>query len=251
LLARDKRPKIPDVVLLPVMDMEPNAWNPNVEKPEKFNLLAKSIEDIGFAENVQVVRHPERPGKWLIVGGEHRWRAARLLGMEEVPAVILEDVDLDKAKALTVRMNILRGEIDPVKFTRRWDEVASKGYGDAILREMFGIASDKEFESLYRAVKESLPPELAAKLEEVKEEIKTVDDLASILNRLFSEYGSTLPSNFMVFVFGGQEHLFVKAAKDVYWVMRRLLERCHKQGIEANIPLRAMLKAVQEVYGET
>lgn len=41
--------------------------------------------------------------------------------------------------------------------------------------------------------RESLPPEMRKEFDKAKEEIKTVDDLSLVLNRLFTKYGSTLP----------------------------------------------------------
>lgn len=48
--------------------------------------------------------------------------------MEEIPAYVMDDFDEDAAKYQTVRMNLLKGKIDPVKFTKLFDQMADK-YG--------------------------------------------------------------------------------------------------------------------------
>jgi len=58
--------------------------------------------------------------------------------------------------------------------------------------------------------RKSLPPEMRKEFDKAKEEIKTVDDLSLVLNRLFTKYGSTLPYHYMIMDFGGKEHIWVR-----------------------------------------
>lgn len=228
--------KVRPIELVKISDMIPNEWNPNTESPEKFNLLVESIEDIGFAENVIVVPITEGPqkGKFKIVGGEHRWRAAKIAEIDELPAVILEGIDEDKQKALTVRMNLLKGEIDPLKFTQLYEELANKGYSEQMLRDMMGIASRNELNRFLKEIKEQLPKDMQDALEKSKAEIKTVDDLALVLNRLFRKHGNVLDKSYMVFDWGGKVHTWIRLKRKTHALVEQLKNKCMEENVDIN-----------------
>jgi len=68
---------------------------PNPQQPrgsmstEGLQGLAASIREVGVLQPV-VVRHGEEPGTFILVAGERRWRASRLAGLKEIPAVVRE-----------------------------------------------------------------------------------------------------------------------------------------------------------------
>ena len=68
---------------------------PNPQQPrgaistEGLQALAASIREVGVLQPV-VVRHGEEPGIFVLVAGERRWRASRLAGLKEIPAVVRE-----------------------------------------------------------------------------------------------------------------------------------------------------------------
>lgn len=251
------KPRVRQMFYARPMDMAPNEWNPNIESPEKFNLLAASVEDIGFSENMQVTpvgdgefRVEEGEGgqmqtRWYgatpptlkIIGGEHRWRVLRLAGMENdwIPCVFFDDMDEEKLKAVTVRMNLLRGELDPVKFTQLYDSLAETGhFSEQALNDMLGIASRGEFEKLYKQVKKGLPPELAAELDKHKGEIKTIEDLSKVLNSLFRQHGSDLQFSFMAFDFGGRQHTWVRLTKETNKLLAVVKDFCRVNRVDMN-----------------
>ena len=64
-------------------------------KQEDLAELAASLKSHGVIQPVLLRPDPEEPGKYQIVAGERRWRAAQLAGVHALPAVI-RDLD-DKA----------------------------------------------------------------------------------------------------------------------------------------------------------
>jgi len=68
---------------------------PNPQQPrgsmstEGLQALAASIREVGVLQPV-VVRHGEEAGTFVLVAGERRWRASRLAGLKEIPAVVRE-----------------------------------------------------------------------------------------------------------------------------------------------------------------
>lgn len=243
-----------DTVLVKTRLVAEAPWNPNDQEAEIFNALVESIEDIGMVENVALVkvgalsdhdreRLPEGT-EYIAVSGNHRVRAAFMLDPDgEIPAVVLsDDIDIGKLKAITVRMNVIRGKLDPVKFTQLFNEVADD-YGREIAKSMMGFANEKAFERLYQEAKHALPPQVQTELEKSKDELKTVDDLATVLNTLFTRYGDTLDHSYMVFVWGGQPHLMIRTESQLRGTLKVLQDECASKDIDMNDVLRDVIIA--------
>ena len=128
--------------------------------------------------------------------------------------------------------NFIRGQIDPQKFAKLYDDLA-KTYGQELTQEMMGFADEAEFERLYQSVKRALPPELQKGLEEAKKEIKTIAGLSQILNSLFARYGDTLKYSFMTFEYGGRKHTVVMMDRKLKDQVELLKKYCieYKKGI--------------------
>jgi ParB family chromosome partitioning protein len=109
---------ITEVKLLNVEDIVANDYNPNEMDNAMFEQIMKSLERDGFLVPI-IVR--EEKGKYIIIDGEHRWRAAKEKNQEKIPAIILDKNRID-SMLMTVGMNKLRGELDPIKLS----EVVSK-----------------------------------------------------------------------------------------------------------------------------
>jgi ParB/RepB/Spo0J family partition protein len=86
--------------------VKPNDYNPNRQSEHDFELLCKSIDEDGMTQPVVVLRKDN-----VIVDGEHRWRACKALGFEQVP-VVFTDMTPAQARIATLRHNRARGEED-------------------------------------------------------------------------------------------------------------------------------------------
>lgn len=95
-----------DVIYLPVNEIKPNSYNPNRQSQHDFELLCKSIAEDGFTQPIVVLRATKE-----IVDGEHRWRACKALGYDEVPCV-LTDMTPEQMRIATLRHNRARGSED-------------------------------------------------------------------------------------------------------------------------------------------
>jgi len=197
-----------EVVEVPIEKIHPNDWNPNTMNTDVFNALVENIKEIGMVEPIMLVPDPDNEGEYIVISGEHRWEAMKLLDYKTAPSIIRENFDVDMQKFQTVRMNVLKGKMDPLKFTQLFDEMAEK-YGEEMTKDMMSFVDDKAFNDVYMEVKRELPEDMQDKLEDSRKEIKTVDDLSRILNELFSKFGNTLDNNFMIFTYGGKVHLWV------------------------------------------
>ena len=79
---------------------------------EKLEELADSIRQHGLIQPLTVRKLSS--GYYQIIAGERRWRAARLAGLDEVPAVIIE-ADDQKAMELAMIENLQREDLNPME----------------------------------------------------------------------------------------------------------------------------------------
>jgi hypothetical protein len=243
----DEIPVSPDmrVEKIPLGQLVPNEWNPNAMDPETFNRLTNELSNVGFIDPIQVV--PTDDGRYRILGGEHRYQAAKVLGWDELPCVILTEErwqDEDLQKFVTVRLNMLHGKLNPTKMVQLYEEMADK-YGEDSLQELFAFTDSDAWEGLLKemtkGIKQSgLPKDMADKFDEAAKEIKTVEGLSHVLNKLFTDYGDTLKHNFMVFTFGGKEHLFIAMSKK----MKKTMDRVKKFCVENDLDINAVMQPV-------
>ena len=97
---------------VPLDDLDPNPGQPRGSiAPEDIRSLAASIGARGVLEPI-VVR--ERRGRFQIVAGERRWRAAREAGLSHVPVVIREVADRDLTLLALVE-NLQRQDLNPIE----------------------------------------------------------------------------------------------------------------------------------------
>jgi len=80
---------------------------------DKLRELADSIAAQGVVQPV-VVRPAREGGRYELIAGERRWRAAQLAGLAEIPAVIRE-VDDQSAMAMGLIENIQRDDLNPLE----------------------------------------------------------------------------------------------------------------------------------------
>jgi siroheme synthase (precorrin-2 oxidase/ferrochelatase) len=95
----------------------------------------------------------------------------------------------------------------------------------------------------------ALPPELRKEFDKAKDEIKTVDDLTRVLNRLFTKYGETLPYHYMIIDFGGKESIWVRMAdKRQYVKFKEIADRCREHGKTFRSALLKALSFIDDAY---
>jgi ParB family transcriptional regulator, chromosome partitioning protein len=92
--------------------IEPNAEQPRTRfTEENLEDLAQSIRTNGIIQPIVVRR---KGGRYEIVAGERRWRAAQKIGLQKIPAVIKEVSD-EKLLELALVENIQRQELNAIE----------------------------------------------------------------------------------------------------------------------------------------
>ena len=98
---------------LPIHRVEPNPGQPRRDFDEdELQALADSIAVHGLIQPLTV--REVSGGYYQIIAGERRWRAARMAGLTEVPAVVLE-ADDRKTMELALIENLQRQDLNPVE----------------------------------------------------------------------------------------------------------------------------------------
>ena len=116
-------------IKLSEIDVDPHQPRKNFEN-ESLEQLCESIMEYGVLQPIVVM--PSGIGRYIIIAGERRFRAARMAGLAEIPAIV-KDVSTQQAKEIALIENLQREDLDVV-------EVA-EGYKS--LMESFGLTQDE------------------------------------------------------------------------------------------------------------
>lgn len=124
---------------LRVAEIEPNRDQPRKNfSDEAITALADSIREHGMLQPILV--RPISAGGYQIVAGERRWRAARMLGLDEVPVNIRELTDIE-AMQIALIENLQRENLNPIE--------EALGYKELI--ENFGMTQEKVAKTVGRS----------------------------------------------------------------------------------------------------
>lgn len=97
---------------------------------EQLQELADSIAEHGVIQPVILVKGEN--GYYRIIAGERRWRAAKLAGLTEIPAIVRDYSDVQAAEIALIE-NLQREDLNPIE--------EAQGYKD--LMDRFGLTQDK------------------------------------------------------------------------------------------------------------
>ena len=118
-------------LFLPISQVESCASQPRKQfDPESLADLADSIREHGIIQPLTVRKL--QSGYYQIIAGERRWRAARMAGLTQVPAIVIE-ADDRKAMELAMIENLQREDLNPIE--------EAEGY--RVLTEQYGMTQDE------------------------------------------------------------------------------------------------------------
>ena len=100
---------------LRISEIEPRADQPRKQfDREALQALADSIATYGVLQPIIVRPNPNFEGSFEIVAGERRWRAAKMAGLTEIPAVVLDGDDMKIAQVALIE-NVQREDLNVVE----------------------------------------------------------------------------------------------------------------------------------------
>jgi ParB family transcriptional regulator, chromosome partitioning protein len=101
---------------VPVTLIRPNPDQPRRSlDPDSISALAASISEAGMIQ--PLVLRPLKDGRYELIAGERRWRAAREAGLELVPALIRDDGETERMQTALIE-NVVREDLNPVDEAR-------------------------------------------------------------------------------------------------------------------------------------
>jgi ParB family transcriptional regulator, chromosome partitioning protein len=123
---------------VPIEFVAPNPRNP------RRNFVAQDLEDLtqsirehGIVQPV-VVRPAREAGRYEIIAGERRWRAAQQAGLAELP-IIVREVDDRTALEIAIVENVQRSDLNPLEEAQGYQElIDGHNYTQADLGQVIG-----------------------------------------------------------------------------------------------------------------
>lgn len=160
---------------LRLTDIEPNKEQPRHDFDEAaIANLADSIRTYGLLQPILVT--PIQNGGYKIVAGERRWRACRMLGLNEVPVLIKELSDEQTAQIALIE-NLQREDLNPLEEAMGYEALMKK-YG--MTQEAVGKTVGKPRSSIANALR------LLNMAEEIREMVRCGDISVGHAKALFS-----------------------------------------------------------------
>lgn len=104
--------------------IEPDRNQPRSDfDEERLNELAENIRQHGVLQPILV--RPFGEDRYMIVAGERRWRAARIAGLSEIPALIRELTELEAAQIALIE-NIQREDLNPIEEAKAYRRLSDE-----------------------------------------------------------------------------------------------------------------------------
>ena len=153
-------------------ELFPNPWNTNAVSPDNQVKIENSVRRFGMFK--PLICRTLHDGRIEILGGQHRWEAAKSLGIEEVKIVDLGEIDDKQAKEISLIDNSRYGTDDNLKLSELLQELGDVSevmpYTNQELHEIFAATSidldeldeiedeaDKEAEKVVEEVTKTKP----------------------------------------------------------------------------------------------
>lgn len=122
--------------------------NPRVIKKDRMDKLVQSIKDNPDYFEARPIICSDRTGKLVIIAGNQRLRAAKILHLDEVPTVVLHGLSEERERELIIRDNVELGDWDFDILANEWDEELLKLWGG---NELVGATGNGLVEKLKMA----------------------------------------------------------------------------------------------------
>jgi ParB family chromosome partitioning protein len=137
LLRPHGRSDVTDVRRLRIDRVDPNPDQPRLSFDEDaIKDLAASIGEHGILQPILV--RPGADGRFQLIAGERRWRAARIAGLTEIPAIV-EEIDDEAALEIAIIENLQREDLSPLDEAIMFERMTTQhGYSVRKLAQKLG-----------------------------------------------------------------------------------------------------------------
>ena len=107
-----------EIRLVPVEWINPGPWQPRrIFDKAALEELAQSMAENGIVQPILVRPNPQKEGRYQLIAGERRWRAAQMARLHDIPTIIREVSDKQAAE-LSLSENIQRQDLSAIEEAR-------------------------------------------------------------------------------------------------------------------------------------
>ena len=160
-----------------VAEIKPNPKNPRVIKDERFAKLVQSIRDFPeMLEKRPLVCFTDTDGKLVVLGGNMRLKAAKEVGLKNLPVVLADDWTEEQKQQFLIKDNVGFGEWNWEELQADWDIAKLEEWGLEV--PGFYIVKEKELDDLSDKITSTFKIEVECKDEEEQE--KTYNKLIEL-----------------------------------------------------------------------
>lgn len=117
--------------------------NPRTIKKDDFERLKKSLQDNQDYFEARPLILSDRTGKLVIIAGNQRYKAAKAIGLTEVPTVLLSGLTEEREREIVIRDNVENGEWDFEILANEWDIESLQDWGVKDVKPFKEIIEDE------------------------------------------------------------------------------------------------------------
>jgi len=128
-------------------DLSKLEGNPRFIKDKEFQTLCDSIRDNPEYFEARPLILSDRTGKLVIIAGNQRYEAAKVVKLEEAPTYLIEGLTEAKEREIIIRDNINNGEFDFEILANSWDDLPLIDWGVKLPEDWLSPIPDENKES--------------------------------------------------------------------------------------------------------
>lgn len=129
---------------LGITALVPCPANPRKHFPtDAHKSLVKSIQKHGITNNLLVMHHPDQDGRFMIIAGERRFRAAQDAPLDTVPCTLLEVTDALEILELQADENLDRVNLNPLEEAETFKLLMDAGKTQAAIAEKYQLSQSQ------------------------------------------------------------------------------------------------------------
>jgi ParB-like chromosome segregation protein Spo0J len=113
-----------------INNIKPNPRNPRIIKDERFDKLCTSLREFPeMLEKRPLVCFTDTDGKYVVLGGNMRLKAAKEIGLKELPIVLADDWTAEQKDQFLIKDNLNFGEFNFDELKADWDVEQLEAWG--------------------------------------------------------------------------------------------------------------------------
>ena len=126
-----------DILIIDIEDIEPMPTQPRKRfDEESIRKLSDSIKKYGIIQPLLV---KQENGKYRIIAGERRWRAAKMSNLSEIPVIVKDNVDDVTVFEISLIENLQREDLNPIEEAESYKKlIEAFNYTHEKLAELIG-----------------------------------------------------------------------------------------------------------------